>query len=93
MAQRMMLTEMVSTCVEPIQSREGLVTEMALPPAMRMSKPLQDRRHGQGHDQRRQTEIADAEAVHRADRGGDEKREGNGAEARRVTVERHPTAE
>ena len=34
-AHSIMLTETVSTCVEPSQSREGLVTEIALPPAER----------------------------------------------------------
>ena len=50
---------------------------------------MQDRRHGQGHDQRRQTQIADAEAVHRSDSGGDEKRERDGSEPGGVSVESH----
>src|SRR3984957_2294465 len=52
-------------------------------------EPLQDRRHGQGHDQRRQTEIADDEAVQRSDSGGDEKRERDCSEPGGVGVESH----
>ena len=80
---------MVRTCVEPSHSSEGLVTEMALPPAIRIKQPLQDGRHGERHDQRRQTEIADAETVHRADPARDEKRQRDRAEPGGVAVERH----
>ena len=38
-AHSMMLTEMVRKCVEPSQSSAGLVTEIALPPAIRMRSP------------------------------------------------------
>ena len=88
-AQRMMLAEMVRTCVEPSQSSEGLVTEIGAPAGNENEEPLQDRRHGQGHDQRREAQIADAEPVHCADSGSDDERERDGAEARGVGVERH----
>ena len=38
-AQRMMPAEMVRTWVEPSQSSEALLTEMALPPAISTSSP------------------------------------------------------
>ena len=88
-AQRMMLTEMRQHMrrTDPIEG--GVGDRDGAPTGDEDEQPLQNRRHGQGHDQRRQTQIADAKAVHRSDRGGGEKREGDGAEARRVAVERH----
>lgn len=85
----MILTETVSTCVEPSQSSEALVTEMALPPAMRMRSPYRIVAMAKVMISGGQTQIADAEAIHRSDSGGGKQRESDCSQPRGVDIERH----